>query len=371
MGKLATLQINKSSYKLGETVSITAEYHETINEPVLLYGGDKRGANLYKLTDDLGTSRFAWKMTYELLVDQLLDANIAEMRLILYNADMSKRLDEIDFKVVYTPPVIDFFEAYRDHYNYGGSMIVAQGSWDYTSGDSSMPGDSQTPLTIEVDYRERGGDWSPAVPAYNVSGGVFDEIKTLPTLDENKSYDFRLTITDVFGKTAKSIAIIGTTKKALTIAEDKGIGVGKVWERGALDVKGDSYFDGQIYFNDIYVWGFITSTFTESDAEYIKFSEGTLICRGRKTVTGKVNMQWGSLYYIEGPTLEFPHPFVGKPNVSYQLIEGNSGIIIPTGSVSTTHTQRLDIYRPIPSDTDHTFTISYIAIGDWKQKPLG
>lgn len=369
MGEAVTLQLDKDSYRLGDTVLITPIFHESISGPVILYGGSKN--NLYQLTENLESSGYAWKMTYEVLVDQLVSSNVAEMRLVLYNADMSKRLDVKDFKVLYTPPTISYFEVYRDHYQYGVDIMIAQGRWDYTAGGSSPLEGSETPLTIQVDYRERGGYWSPAIPAYNVSGGVFYEIKTLPTLDKNKSYDFRLTITDVFGKTATSIVTIGTVKKALTIAEDKGIGVGKVWERGALDVEGDSYFNGSIYFNDIHVWGFITNTFTESDAEYIKFSEGTLICRGRKTVTGKVNIQWGSLYYMEGPTLQFPHPFVGKPNVSYQIIEGNAGIIIPAGNVSTTHTQRLDIYRPTPSDTERTFTISYIAIGDWKEKPLG
>jgi hypothetical protein len=59
------------------------------------------------------------------------------------------------------------------------------------------------------------------------------------------SFTYTMTITDSFGKKATAVATVGTSFVELTIAKGIGIGVGKVHERGALDVKGDSYTSGE------------------------------------------------------------------------------------------------------------------------------
>ena len=67
-------------------------------------------------------------------------------------------------------------------------------------------------------------------------------------LNKLGSYDFSIEITDSLGN--KSSNVYGMTSSALPLTLDKnnkGIGAGKDYERGALDVGGDAYISGVLY----------------------------------------------------------------------------------------------------------------------------
>ena len=70
----------------------------------------------------------------------------------------------------------------------------------------------------------------------------------LTNLNKFGSYDFSIEITDSLGN--KSSNAYGMTSSALPLTLDKnnkGIGAGKDYERGALDVGGDAYISGALY----------------------------------------------------------------------------------------------------------------------------
>ena len=60
-------------------------------------------------------------------------------------------------------------------------------------------------------------------------------------------FDIKVEVTDAFGEVSKQVktAIVSTEIVPLSIS-GVGIGVGKIWEFGALDVKGHSYFEGNV-----------------------------------------------------------------------------------------------------------------------------
>lgn len=66
--------------------------------------------------------------------------------------------------------------------------------------------------------------------------------KNLTGVSDLVTQQFRLTSTDSFGNSASRIISVGTAKVAFSIGKNEGIGAGKVWERGALDVGGYSYY---------------------------------------------------------------------------------------------------------------------------------
>lgn len=66
------------------------------------------------------------------------------------------------------------------------------------------------------------------------------------TYDGAKSHSFRTNLHDAFGKGATANGTVGTNKVALDLFKDVGIGVGKTYERGALDVGGRSYLNGVV-----------------------------------------------------------------------------------------------------------------------------
>lgn len=61
------------------------------------------------------------------------------------------------------------------------------------------------------------------------------------------SYDIRITLADKLNQTVVQ-ASISTAKVLLDFNKDIGVGIGKMHERGVLDVGGDSYFNGKVQF---------------------------------------------------------------------------------------------------------------------------
>lgn len=61
------------------------------------------------------------------------------------------------------------------------------------------------------------------------------------------SYDIRITLADKLSQTVVQ-ASISTAKVLLDFNKDVGVGIGKMHERGVLDVGGDSYFSGKVQF---------------------------------------------------------------------------------------------------------------------------
>lgn len=73
--------------------------------------------------------------------------------------------------------------------------------------------------------------------------------QTYTSQSDASAYTYTLTVTDSFGKKATATAKVTTTFVEMTIAKGNGIGVGKVWEKGVLDVGGDAYVSGKVETN--------------------------------------------------------------------------------------------------------------------------
>lgn len=76
------------------------------------------------------------------------------------------------------------------------------------------------------------------------TSGTFSNTFASTGNTETVSYHFRVTITDSFGNDAVALITVSTSSVALSIKADIGIGVGKTWERGALDVGGNAFVTG-------------------------------------------------------------------------------------------------------------------------------
>ena len=63
--------------------------------------------------------------------------------------------------------------------------------------------------------------------------------------DVTKSYDIRVILADKLNQTVV-MASISTAKTLVSYYKDIGVGIGKMWERGVLDVGGDTYFSGTV-----------------------------------------------------------------------------------------------------------------------------
>lgn len=114
----------------------------------------------------------------------------------------------------------------------------------YTVEHSSVGGKN----SLTVNPRQSGTIVEGAT--YTGTGSRLSNTKSIAITGLNKfsTYDFTLAILDGMGNRADSS--ITLTSSSLPLSLDKnnaGIGVGKDYGRGALDVGGESYFDGAIY----------------------------------------------------------------------------------------------------------------------------
>lgn len=64
--------------------------------------------------------------------------------------------------------------------------------------------------------------------------------------DVTKSFSFRVNVYDAFGLGATASGSVSTTKTLLDFNQDIGVGIGKLHEKGALDVAGDTYLNGSV-----------------------------------------------------------------------------------------------------------------------------
>lgn len=104
-------------------------------------------------------------------------------------------------------------------------------------------------LSAVIARRPRSGSYTNLTTGSG-SDGLFSLAYDSTGNSETTSYDFKLTITDSFGNSAVSEVTVATSSVALSIKKDTGIGVGKIWEQGSLDVGGQSFFDNVVNFNN-------------------------------------------------------------------------------------------------------------------------
>lgn len=108
-------------------------------------------------------------------------------------------------------------------------------------------------LSITISTRQKG-DTSPYVLRNTITAGVTYDGKILVNgggiFDGDKSWDVLVTVSDKF-QTVPIRGIVATTE--VFMHWGVGVGIGKFWERGALDVKGDVHASGTAFVNRIRV----------------------------------------------------------------------------------------------------------------------
>lgn len=106
---------------------------------------------------------------------------------------------------------------------------------------------------------------------------------------------------------------------------------------------------------------------SNTNGNYIKYVDGTMICWGYFVQTFTEG-QWGSLWeYSLASTVNFPAEFVGNISINANLVQGQDG---GTGAISKINYNNsgifsLNIIRPTQYSAK-LFYVSYIAIGKWK-----
>lgn len=111
--------------------------------------------------------------------------------------------------------------------------------------------------------------------------------------------------------------------------------------------------------------GSIIESGSNGNGNYIKYSDGTMICTKRVSITTTINIAYGSLYrsYATGIG-NFPQAFIQVPTV--QILISNFPAICMLGDDHTT-TELAKIFFVAPEQVEsRVYYVNVIAIGRWK-----
>lgn len=244
-----------------------------------------------------------------------------------------------------------------------------------------------TTNTIELKIKDVNNNVEQVIPSSdytidNETHKIIFTAYTIPfTLDYRTQNSYVLTATD----------IIGTSEEKRRVT--KGIGVVELGD-SEVQVNGDILIADANRENirnlkDIIPKVNITQTENDKDTyscnyinsivesgsnfkgDYIKFSDGTMICLMTKGYTFDCSRSWGSMYYGKNEdVIEFPQEFITIPRTYTNLITTTGSscweINYSKPIITTSTYQNYAIARPTSSSSVET--VFYIfAIGRWKE----
>lgn len=198
------------------------------------------------------------------------------------------------------------------------------------------------------------------------------EIVLFNGLEQSSTYEFSFNLTDIFG-TTKQVFILGVAKKALSLYYDKvnkeyGVAMGEKATKTGFVCNLITNFKKSVLINN----NPIIESGSNDNGEYVKFYDGTMICRKTCTGSADINKSWGTMYDTGDGTGElislgdYPKPFVGKRPQMLPLFAGaNSCFVASIRHQSNSFVGHIILASPRSKSVN--YTIDIIAIGRWKQ----
>ena len=258
-------------------------------------------------------------------------------------------------------------------------------------------------------------DWTDLT---NYSGT--ETIKFGGTYSILTTYDIKIEVKDSYNLTSMLYRI--DTSKVVFNIEKQGVGVGKIWEQGALDVGDDAYFGGDIYIGKGKHYYGTTKEGNRIDMIYLKSSDNSvelgsssyntsikslenprwytsetakayniwtdkdcIVSSGGGCQTWRfpngmqvgviqtygtwnITTTWGSVYsspHIAGQAFNISFLETPKVMINAYNEDGTAIMVCQTGKPTTSSTGAFYLWKPTQQTGVRTF-IEFIAIGKWK-----
>lgn len=206
-------------------------------------GGTKYGASIRSINFKIGSSNHTGKLngTTGTTTSSPIANGAHAVVATITDSRGRTATSETSFTVTaYSPPSITGFRAFRKD-SFSNTIE--------SSASASMSAiGSENTVTLTVKTSPKGQDsWTTAktvtaTTGTSISTGVFN----INNMSITSSYDVKLDVSDEL-TTSPTTQIIAVGTAVFPMSWSKiGIGVGKVWERGSLDVRGEAFFDGSV-----------------------------------------------------------------------------------------------------------------------------
>jgi len=227
----------------------------------------------------------------------------------------------------YSPPKVSTFDTQRATLNSTNVLATIDTSWSLALNN---------PTTITVVGVDNSAVSTTHYTLSNSTVGSLNTTQTYASQSDASSYTYTITVTDSFGKKATAISTVGTAFVEFTIAKGQGVGVGKVWEQGALDVGGDAYVSGTLdteelkvsykavvnHFHSLINWASQLDGKDRAWHVYINPTTGT------PTPTFAWTNDNGTRYSVD---LNHDHPYLGTANIATGYVSITPTADSPTG----------------------------------------
>lgn len=242
--------------------------------------------------------------------------------------------------LAYTPPQITAASADRAT---SAGVLTQLGTYirSVTSGTVAslkVGSTEKNTLTRKIAWRKKGtSTWTETTIANGVSpaawtaSGVTVGAGAISVADV---WEVRLTAADKL-TTATTIVEIGISLTALSISKE-GIGAGKIWQHGALDVGGDTYVAGDLY---------VAGNIIETDPNQVVIDGVAYAARGRIIRSVAVTTSAAAGLYVGNTALTMP--FTPPPGWEYHITmhnrTSNAGVIGWVGYVTNSTTASITV----------------------------
>ncbi|SQG92627.1 phage structural protein [Streptococcus dysgalactiae subsp. equisimilis] len=161
----------------------------------------------------------------------------------------SQTVDKTVTVLKYSPPALSFDVA-RSGYGSDTLTVTRRAS----IAPLSVFGTQKNTMTLSFSVAELGSSYfssnngSASGTWANISSLTNSAANLYGTFSPTRSYTVKGILSDKFSRTEFTFDV-GTESVVMSIAKN-GIGFQKVWEKGAIDAKGDAYISGKLYVNN-------------------------------------------------------------------------------------------------------------------------
>ncbi len=159
------------------------------------------------------------------------------------------------------------------------------------------------------------------------------------------------TLLQALAKLQAQLSILGTA------SQRNAIGSGEVYARGGILGPVSSDASGV-------PTGAIIERGINSNGEFIKFADGTMICTFEATATQQTSSPWGNIYLSPLQTYSYAAPFVAKPRVAIASPFGG-GSSVAWGVLQNVSLSSVSLYA-VSAVNSGSVNPSFIAVGRWR-----
>lgn len=199
-------------------------------------------------------------------------------------------------------------------------------------------------VTISYKYKKSSEQ------SYSSPVTISNNTQVTASFDNQYDYDFQFIVSDLFGQTTYNVVLPKGIPLAFFDRNLNSVGINCFpTSQNQLELNGSPIVDSG----------------SNTNGEYIKYADGTMVCTKKVSFNNTFTTAWGSMYTTDAISLgSWASAFTVVPTVNASIMSNYSAFIQSINDCTATQVGATYLARPV--NTNAQGTISIIAIGKWK-----